>query len=183
MHAVVTKSEPEALVSQDLPDKDDGDLSDLLQELRVLLPGAQTLTAFLIILPFNGGFSQVRDEEQIVYLVTFLCSVLSLVLFTAPAAHHRLQRPLRNREGFKNQATKLIVAGLVPLSIALILATQLVVSAVVSGRWVSWGIAGVLASVILMLWWIVPVRRQHRLRHFGPGIGEPLPDRRSAVHQ
>ena len=38
----------------------DGDLSDLLAELRVLLPSAQTLTAFLIILPFNAGFAQVR---------------------------------------------------------------------------------------------------------------------------
>lgn len=181
MHAVVPK--PKALVNQELPDKDDGDLSDLLQELRVLLPGAQTLTTFLIILPFNGGFAQVRNEEQIVYLVTFLCSVLSLVLFTAPAAHHRLQRPLRDRNGFKTQATKLIVAGLVPLSIALILATQLVVSEVVSLRWISWGIAGVLASFILMLWWIVPVRRQQRLRDSEPGTGEPFPDRGSAVHQ
>jgi len=45
MHAVVSKSKPNALVTQELPDKDDGDLSNLLQELRVLLPGAQTLTA------------------------------------------------------------------------------------------------------------------------------------------
>lgn len=111
--------------------------------------------------------------------MTFLCSVLSLVLFTAPAAHHRLQRPLRDREGFKNQATKLIVAWLVPLSVALILATQLMVSEVVSVRW----IAGVLASFILMLWWIVPVRRQVRLREAEPGTGEPFPDRGSAVHQ
>lgn len=161
MHAVISKSE--ASINQEPPEKDDGDLSDLLQELRVLLPGAQTLTAFLIILPFNGGFGQVRNEEQIVYLITFLCSVLSLVLFTAPAAHHRLQRPLRDREGFKTQATKLIVAGLVPLSIAIILATQLVISEVVPVRWLSWGVAGLLALFILILWWIVPMRRQDRL--------------------
>jgi hypothetical protein len=146
-----------------LSEKDDGDLSDLLQELRVLLPGAQTLTAFLIILPFNGGFAEIRNEEKVVYIVTFLCSVVSLVFFTAPAAHHRLQRPLRDREGFKTLATKLIVAGLVPLSIALILATQLVLSEVFSLRWLSWGVAGILAVFILILWWIVPTRRHHRL--------------------
>ena len=70
----------------------DGDLSDLNDELRVLLPGATTLTAFLIILPFNRGFDEVRDEQKMVYLITFLCTVLSLILFTAPAAHHRFQR-------------------------------------------------------------------------------------------
>ena len=72
---------------------DDGDLGDMLQELRVLLPGSQTLTAFLVILPFNSGFSQIQDEERYVYLATFLCSILSLILFTAPAA--RREQPFQ----------------------------------------------------------------------------------------
>ncbi len=140
----------------------DGDLSDMLNELRVLLPGAQTLTAFLIILPFNGGFAQIQQEEKIVYVITFLCSVTSLVLFTALAAHHRLQRPLRDREGFKNLATRLIIAGLIPLSVALVLATQLVISEVASPRWISWVLAGALALLILSLWWVTPLRRHAR---------------------
>lgn len=144
----------------------DGDLADLLGELRILLPGAQTLTAFLIILPFNGGFAQIQQGEKIVYLITFLCSVTSLVLFTAPAAHHRLQRPLQDREGFKNLATRLIIAGLVPLSVALVLATQLVISEVISTQWVSWALAGALALLILGLWWVAPLRRH--VRHNGP---------------
>lgn len=136
----------------------DGDLTDLLSELRVLLPGTQTLTAFLVILPFNGGFAEIRNEEKAVYVVTFLCSILALVLFTAPAAQHRLQRPLRDREGFKTVATRFIIAGLVPLSVALTLVTQLVLSEVVATRWVSWSVAGGVALVILALWWIYPVR-------------------------
>ena len=83
----------------------------MLQELRVLLPGSQTLTAFLVILPFNSGFSQIQDEERYVYLAAFLCSLLSLILFTAPAAHHRIQRPLRDRAQFKTISTRLMVAG------------------------------------------------------------------------
>jgi hypothetical protein len=136
----------------------DGDLSDLLEELRILLPGTQTLTAFLIILPFNGGFNEIREEEKIVYVITFLCSVIALVLFTAPAAHHRLQRPLRDRVAFKNRATNLMIAGLVPLSIAIVLAVQLVLSTVFSERWISWPVAGGLAVLLAVLWWLVPVR-------------------------
>ncbi|HEV2109258.1 MAG TPA: DUF6328 family protein [Thermomicrobiales bacterium] len=145
------------------PEEEDGDLADLLGELRVLVPGAETLTAFLIILPFTGGFDRIRDEEKVVYIVTFLCSVASLVLFTAPAAHHRLQRPLRDREGFKTLATRLIIAGLIPLSAALVLATQLVMSEVVPVRWVSWLVSGLLGAAIVILWWIVPARRRARL--------------------
>jgi hypothetical protein len=143
------------------PEAEDGDLTDLLSELRVLLPGTQTLTAFLIILPFNSGFSEIRDEEKIVYVITFLCSVISLVLFTAPAAHHRLERPLRDREAFKTRSTRLIIAGLAPLSVALVLATQLVLSEVVATRWASWLVAGSLALLILGLWWAYPLSKRN----------------------
>lgn len=149
---------------------DDGDLSDLLEELRILLPGTQTLTAFLIILPFNGGFDAIRNEEKGVYLITFLCSLAALILFTAPAAHHRLQRPLRNREAFKTYATRFMIVGLIPLSIALVLASQLVISTVFDVPWFSWFVAALLALAIGVLWWLFPrmtrdnTRRSHASR-------------------
>lgn len=62
MHA--EEPSPEHAASQEPLEKDDGDLSELLEERRVLLPGAQTLTAFLIILPFNGGFAQSATRSR-----------------------------------------------------------------------------------------------------------------------
>jgi Na+/proline symporter len=153
---------------QELPDHlrmGDEDLTELLQELRVLLPGTQTLTAFLIILPFNSGFADIQRGERLVYLATFLCSLASLVLFAAPAAQHRLQRPLRDREAFKQRATQLIIAGLVLLSFALVLATQLVLDEVLRSFWLAWGGAGAVALLILAIWWIVPLRTKARLSH------------------
>jgi hypothetical protein len=135
----------------------DGDLTDLLSELRVLLPGTQTLTAFLVILPFNSTFAEVSDRERAIYVITFLCSVLSLVLFTAPAALHRLQRPLRDREAYKQIATRYIIAGLVPLSVAIVLASQLVLSEVVADQRISWLVAAIVTVVIAGLWWIYPM--------------------------
>ena len=41
----------------DAEEREDGDFSDMLSEMRILLPGAQMLSAFLVILPFNSGFS------------------------------------------------------------------------------------------------------------------------------
>lgn len=140
----------------------DTDLSDLLEELRVLLPGTTTLTAFLIILPFNAGFDAIRDDEKLVYVVTFLCSMTALILFTAPAAHHRLQRPLRDRVAFKDMASKFMIAGLIPLSFALVLAAQLVVSTAVGDRVISWSVTGALAMLVLTLWWIFPLRKRDR---------------------
>jgi hypothetical protein len=163
----VSDPEPSANNERGWAEHEDGDLTDLLGELRVLLPGAQTLTAFLIILPFNAGFAEIKNAEKGVYIVTFLCSVVSLICFTAPAAHHRLQRPLRDREAFKTLATRLIIAGLVPLSLAIVLASQLVISSVVAAQWVSWVIAGAVAVVILVMWWSIPIAGRSRTTHRG----------------
>jgi drug/metabolite transporter (DMT)-like permease len=134
----------------------DEDLTDLLAELRVLLPGAQTLTAFLIILPFNDRFAEISRDERYVYVATFLCALASLILFAAPAAWHRLLRPLRDREGFKTRATRSVIAGLATLSIALVLATQLVLDAVLQRPWLSWGGALIVALMIGVIWWLLP---------------------------
>jgi hypothetical protein len=102
---------------------DDGDFTDLLSETRILLPGAQMLSAFLIILPFNTGFSQIVHWEKQLFLATFLFSLASLVLLSAPAIQHRLMRPLKDRAHFKRVATREIVAGAFALAIALVLGT------------------------------------------------------------
>jgi len=153
-------SEQDGKQDHDGPNAEDeeerGDLSDLLQELRVLLPGVQTLTAFLIILPFNQGFGRIQQSEQWIYVATFVCSISSLVLFTAPAAQHRLERPLRDRERFKHDATRLIIVGMAPLSLALILATHLVVTQVV-GDELGFAVPALVAGLIVLTWWLIPL--------------------------
>ena len=144
------------LVDQD--DSEDHDLSDLLQELRILLQGVQVLTAFLIILPFSEGFARLDQIEKWVYLITFMSSVTGLIFISAPATQHRLQRPLRNhnRLQFKHSATRMILVGLAAFSLALVLAAQLVSNEVV-GFEASLMVAGVLAALIGVVWWLIPV--------------------------
>ena len=139
----------------------DEDLTDLQQELRILLPGVQTLTAFLIILPFSPGFERLDQNERWVYLATFVCSVSSLVLFTAPAAQHRVERPLLNRVRFKDLANRLILIGLVPLSLAIVLVTELVVSEV-GGTTAGIAAAAIAGFLIGLTWWLIPLSRRGR---------------------
>jgi accessory gene regulator protein AgrB len=134
----------------------------MLQEMRILLQGAQVLTAFLVVVPFNQGFISIHELEKWVYTATFICSVTSLVLFSAPAAHHRLARPLVNRVLFKKFATRMIVVGLVFLSFALILVTQLVISQVI-GSMVSILVTVFVSLLILIAWWLIPLAHRERL--------------------
>jgi hypothetical protein len=137
----------------------DGDMSDLLQELRVLLQGVQVLVGFLIVLPFSEGFERVTPGSRRVYLVLFLCAILSLLLFSAPAAQHRILTPLRDRVQFKKGSTRLVVVGMVPLSAAMVLATHFVLDAV-GGRSVANIASGGVAVIVAILWWIAPLLRR-----------------------
>ena len=137
-------------------DSDDPDLNDLLQELRILLQGAQVLSAFLTILPFSEGFGRLDQVERTVFLVTFVSSLAALIFISAPAAQHRLQRPLRDRERFKRFATRMTLVGLGALSVALVLAAQLVSNEVV-GFNLSIAVSLVVAALIGVFWWLLPV--------------------------
>ena len=160
----MTKNAPklplESTIRSDL--RDDGDLSDMLSELRILLPGAQMLTAFLIILPFNGGARQVIQGERFVFLATFFFALVSLVLMSAPAIQHRLMRPLISRERFKRVATRQIVAGSAALAFAFTLGTNLVISTVF-GKFSGNVASGAMATLIIGLWCVLPMylKRKH----------------------
>jgi len=157
-------SSPTPLQTNDTPEPhDDGDFSDMLSEQRILLPGAQMLTAFLIILPFNGGFRHIVQVEKIVFLATFICALTSLLLLSAPAIQHRLIRPLVDRAAFKDIANRFIVAGAIALAFAFTLATNLVISEVFGGV-AGLVVSGMIAALILVLWWILPVYLQRAAR-------------------
>jgi len=138
-------------------------LGDTLQETRILLQGTQILVAFLIAVPFADRFQEVAATQKGVYLATFGTALTSLILFSAPAAIHRLARPLRDRRRYKRWATWLIVIGLFPLSASLVLATDMIVSLAVNDRWALYA-AGAVAALIVACWWVVPIlyRRSER---------------------
>jgi hypothetical protein len=123
--------------------------NELLQELRSLIPGAQVLLGFLLAISFTNQFGDLTDSERYVYYGTLVCTAVALVLFMAPAAHHRL----RFREGDKDyllrKANREAIAGTVASSLALtgVLylvtdlvfgATEAIVAAVVFFAFAAW---------------------------------------------
>lgn len=129
----------------------------MLNELRILLPGAQLLNGFLIALPFSPGFRQIVQLEKWMFMATFLCSLTSLILFTAPAVQHRMMRPLDDRVHFKNLASRQMLAGALFLTLSLVLGASLVVAEVVNHT-AGLIVAAIFACFICALWWIYPWR-------------------------
>jgi len=157
---------------------DETDMTEMLNELRILLPGAQLLNGFLITLPFNSGFQKIVEVEKWIFMAIFFCSLSSLILFTAPAVQHRILRPLEDRIGFKDVASKQMLAGAVFLSLASALCAYLVTSEVL-GHPVGGAVAALVTALILGLWWIYPwwLRRKRRInKPYKPCIRDLLRD-------
>src|SRR5690349_13312349 len=92
--------------------KRDRQMVELLNELRVALPGVQILFAFLLTVPFSRGFAQVTDFQRNLFYATLLSTSVSAICFIAPTATHRLRFHQREREYIIESSNRLLIAGL-----------------------------------------------------------------------
>ncbi len=143
----------------------DRELLELLNELRVVLPGVQALFAFLLIVPFNDRFADVTGVERIVYLVALLASALAGVLFITPPAFHRLRFRRHDKAQLLRIGNRCAIAGLAALAVAMV-ASFFLIAEVLFGTGVGIALAAVIAVPIVVLWWVVPIAlgpdRSHR---------------------
>jgi hypothetical protein len=97
----------------------DRELIELLNELRVALPGVQVLFAFLLGVPFTQRFGQVSDLQKDVYFLTFLFAAISTGLLIAPSAYHRLEWRRGDKEHLLVVSNRLAIGGTVFLALAI----------------------------------------------------------------
>ena len=95
------------------------ELIELLNELRVALPGVQVLFAFLLIVPFSQRFSSVTPLQRHVYFAILLCAAVSAALLIAPSSHHRLLWRKGAKEATLRVANRLSVVGMIFLWLVL----------------------------------------------------------------
>jgi hypothetical protein len=142
----------------DEQDRTERQMAELLQELRVALPGVQILFAFLLTVPFAQGFQRVTGFQKNLFFATLLCTAISTACLIAPTATHRLRFHQRDRKYVIEVAHKLTIAGLVFLALAILGALTLITDFLYDGaaRWI-W--PALVAVVIAVLWFIRPALR------------------------
>ncbi|WP_234347322.1 DUF6328 family protein [Streptomyces specialis] len=138
------------------PERDDRNFAELLQELRVTQTGVQILFAFLLTLAFTYRFESLDDFQLAVYVITLLLAMTASVLFTAPAALHRLLFRRGAKREVVEVSSRLATAGLATLALALAGALLLVLDVAVGRRA---GIATAVWAFLLcsVLWGVVPL--------------------------
>jgi uncharacterized protein DUF6328 len=139
----------------------DRELIELLNELRVALPGVQVLFAFLLTLPFTGGFAALTDVQRIVYMAAFLDTGLASALLIAPTAYHRIRWRQQDKENMLRTANRMAIAGMAALAFAIGAAVFLVAD-VMYGLPAAGMLSGSVAVVLVSAWFVVPIWRRMR---------------------
>jgi amino acid transporter len=139
----------------------DRELEELLQELRLALPGVQILFAFLLVVPFNNRFKEVDHFQRAVWFAALLLALGAVACLIAPTAYHRLRFRDRDKERLVLLGTRLAVAGLVFLATALS-ASAFFVTGLVFSDWAAVAVTAVAAATIGSLWFGLPLLRRAR---------------------
>src|SRR3954462_13989581 len=133
----------------------DRELMELLNKLRVALPGVQFLFAFLLVVPFQQRGGQTTDFQKAVYFVTLVAAAAATALLIAPAAQHRVLFRQYDKERLLKRSSRSAYAGTVVLAVALSSAVLLVVD-VLFDTTRAWITAGIVAALLGWLWVVVP---------------------------
>jgi len=145
---------------EDEKQRRDRELIELLNELRVAMPGVQVLFAFLLIVPFSSGYSKMSGTERDVYFVAFLCAAVATILLIAPSAHHRLRFRARQKEELLLRANRLAIVGLGFLSAAISAAVFVITDVLYHEPWSALVSAGS-ALAFGWVWYVVPMFRRY----------------------
>ena len=140
----------------------DRNLSELLQELRVALPGVQVVFGFLLTVPFTARYESLTAFQKDLYFGTMLCTALTTALFVAPSANHRMLFRKRDKEYIVLVANRLAIAGLASMAISMCGAI-LLISDLVFDTFVPAVTTCGAAFMFAWLWFVRPMRRALRL--------------------
>jgi hypothetical protein len=134
----------------------DRELIELLNELRVVLPGVTVLFAFLLAVPFAKGWPKVTPFERDVFLVAFLSTGVSVAFLTAPSSYHRLRFRAGNKEHLVRVGGRLAIVGIAAFAVALEAAVLLVFDYLVS-RVAAIAVTVCFALLVVVLWYGLPL--------------------------
>ncbi len=139
----------------------DRELIELLNELRVTLPGVQVLFAFLLIAPFSQRFEEINDLQKYAYLIALTFTALGSAFLIAPTPYHRIRWRDQDKDAMLRLANRLALAGTVCVAIAMPCALFFVTDFLFKSP-VPALLAALVIGVIVTFWYALPLERELR---------------------
>jgi Family of unknown function (DUF6328) len=157
-------------------ERDDRNLAELLQELRVAGLGVQVLFGFLLSLPFTTRFVKLDAAQRSLYVASLVLAAVSTALLLGPVAYHRLVFRRQQKEGLVRAANVMAIGGLAAVGLSISAALLLVLSYVANG------LPTIVITVFAVcmfggLWFVFPLTRRGAPAETAPRQDHPHGER------
>jgi len=143
-------------VAESQEERHNRELIELLNELRVALPGVQVLFAFLLAVPFSSGFPKLHGAARDVFFAAFIATAISTVLLIAPSSYHRLRWRQKDKERMLIYSNVLTIAGLFSLAVAITCVVYVITDFLFHAAWAA-TFTAFIALMFLIFWYGVPL--------------------------
>ena len=147
----------------------------MLTEGRVILPGAQALLGFQLVIVLSDSFEKLPASSRLVHGLALLATALTVVLLITPAALHRIVWAGEDSEEVLRIGSCITILALLPLACGMA-ADAYVVFARFTGAMIGAAVAaGVVLLVLLGFWYAWPfIDRLARHRRNAAGEAQDL---------
>jgi hypothetical protein len=135
------------------------ELSELLSEIKVALPGVQMLFAFLLTVPFYARFETLQGSVRTAFFLTFVCTTTAAVFLIAPSANHRILFRGPEKERLLMRANRFVLVGIAFLALAMCGVVFFIAAMVVGSAWAP-ATAGAAAILIAATWYARPLMQK-----------------------
>jgi MFS family permease len=145
-------------VTETPKERTDRQLIELLNELRVALPGAQVLLGFLLTAPLASRFGRTSELDRVVLFACTMVTAVGVLLLMAPSVYHRMRWNEGGKEDVINVGHRLFLTGTFCLAVGLLLAVFLI-GDLLFGPGAAVAALAVPLVVVLGTWYALPLRR------------------------
>jgi Family of unknown function (DUF6328) len=150
------RSWDKTIVPESDEERHNRELIELLNELRVALPGVQVLFAFLLAVPFANGFPRLSSLGKDIFFVAFISTALSTVALIAPSSYHRLRWRRRDKERMLVASNALTIGGLALLAVAITCTVFVITDFLFHRAWAA-VFTALVAAAFVVLWYGLPL--------------------------
>jgi uncharacterized protein DUF6328 len=151
-------------------ERNDRNLVELLQEVRVVQTGVQILFGFLLTIAFQPKFAKLSSFQKADYLGTLVSAATTLVMLTAPSSWHRILFRQGDKQHLVEVANRFTVLGLASMGLTMV-GVVMLLSDIAFPSWLTALITAVTVLACSVTWYVLPLRRRRAL-----GSRSPLPD-------
>jgi len=154
------------------------ELIEILNEIRVALPGVQMLFGFQLMVPFTTRFADLSAAQRGVFYAGLVSTFLASMLLIAPSVYHRLhwRREIADKERMLREFTRFAVAASAFLAVAMTSVLGLITDFLFHDTMATWAVTASAGAATAGVWFWLPMSRSLREKRQHPILRNVPPE-------